>query len=288
MTARSVPITEALRSRMQLTARLLAERVDPGRWHGYNESESLVARLTRSNDLGNSLTAEYWRTSDPKARIVLGFLDMTDIQTKETVSETVIEDGIEERFVYDFDIPAGVTDKEERSHTFSKTTSFEEAAKKAWEAGGKAALTASYGGIGGSIEAYGKYGEELADKHASATTVSDTIVKNLTFTGPCKVLLEAYRCRQRREKIVRAQCNIDGKVYFMGAASMWEFTTYQSQFLPIARRTSDDSVYGYDEFMNKPVSDSDLDRLEAAPDAIIEFPVHFDCVTTQHLKPLED
>ena len=284
---RVVPLTEALRSRMQLAAQVLSERVDPGAWRGYSAAERLEARLTRPDDLGNCLTLEYRRPGNRDAQIVLGFLDMVDIRTQKTVSETVIEDNIEERKLWEIELPAGASEEETYTHAFAKTRTFEQAAKRAWEAGGKASLSASYAGIGGSVEVYGKYGESFDDSHGGSETESDTISRKFRFEGPIKTTLEAYRSRQRRERIVRAQCDIDGKLYFIGASTAWEFCTYKSQFLPIARRTADDSIYGYSEFMAKPVSDGILDLLEAPPDATVDFPVPFDAVTAQHLKPIE-
>lgn len=280
------PLTEALRGRMQLAAQVLAERVEPGRWKGYAASERLEARLTRPADMGRALTAEYRRAADPQAQIVLGFLGMVGVRTQKTVSETVIEDNIEERRIWDIKLPKGATEEETYTHTFAKTQTFSQAAKRAWEAGGKASLTASYAGIGGSIEAYGKYGESFEDQRGGSETESDTVSRKFLFEGPVEVTLEAYRSRQRRQKILRAQCDIDGKLYFIGAEDMWEFTTYRSEFLPVARGTADDSIYGYREFMARPVPDAVLDLLEAPPDATVDFPVPFDAVTAQHLEPV--
>ena len=99
-------------------------------------------------------------------------------------------------------------------HEFERTVSFQEAAKSAWEAGAKASLKVEYAGIGGAVEAYGKYGEELSRGHAEGSTERDIAQETLDVTGPATFILRAYRSRNKESRVVKARCDFDGKIYW--------------------------------------------------------------------------
>ena len=289
---KTISVVDALEKRMALVAQAMAERVDPGEWAGYRASEGLVGRFTKPADMGYKPMVDYHRPGNERAGISLGFLGMTDVREESVTSSSVIEDGIEERHVYDVDLKHAIKDTRTITHTFEKTETFSDAyadaVKKAWEAGGKASLSVGYAGISGAVEAWGKYGEEASRRHESqhggSRTTRDTISETFEFTGPISFQVEAYRSRRREKRIVRARCDFDGKIYFSGAASMWEFTTFRTQFIPIAKRIADDSIYGYKEFMDRPLTDAEIAALEAPSDDYVEFPVEFDNVVAESLK----
>ena len=291
---KTVSIVDALSRRMALIAQAMAERVDPGLWEGYTADEGLVGRLHRDFQRDGKSEAWYHRPGEPEAKIILAFIRMTDVKEEHRGSSTVISETLEERKIYPVKLPAGAEFSEEVEHTFESTTGWSEAysdtIKAQWEAGGKASLSAGYGGISGSIEAWGKYGEEAtrqSDRARTGTTLSrDTVRKHFKFTGPIDTKIEAKRERQRESRIVKARCDFDGKVYMIGTASSWEFTTFRSQFIPIAKRIADDSIYGYDEFMDKPLSDAEIEALEAPSEGLVEFVVEYDNVLTQSLQEI--
>lgn len=298
---RPLSAVEALRPRMQLVAQAMAERVYPGAWEGYRATEPLLGRLTKDPQIGdaNTLIAEYRREQRPDAYLRLAWLTVIHVEEASRSKETVIGEQVIERRRYPIKLPAGVKETEEVEHTFEETTTFTDAytnaIKRAWEAGGKASISASYGGIGGAVEAFAKYGEtaESGRAHNEGKTrlERDRVSRKFEVTGPVDFEVEAYRARQTVQRIITARADFDGKMYFFtgasiesGQARVWEFTTYQSQFLPIARRIADDSIYGYQEFMDKPLSDAELDAIEAPLDALVQFPVVYDNVTVQSLK----
>ena len=84
--------------------------------------------------------------------------------------------------------------------------------------------------------------------------------------------------------MVKAQCDFDGKVYWVTGSSAWEFTTFFTQFMPVAKRIAADDIYGYDEFMRKPLSDDEIAALEVPSDKIVEFVVEYDNIVAKSLK----
>lgn len=294
---RTISIDTALAPRLALVAQAMAERVAPGAWEGYRATEGLVTNLTRPSELGGNLAVAAHRPSNPLAQITLGFVSMVDIRDESSLASSVIEDGITEEEIIEEDIPAGVEEERVVEKEFETTQSWSEALqetfKSAWEAGGKASLSVEYAGVKGALEAFGKYGEDKVRQSSSSrsgsTRTRDFESQKFTVKGPAKFKLRAYRSRKREQRIIRARCDFDGKIYWdtgstePGVDRVWEFTTFKTQFLPVARRTIDDSVYGYREFRDNPLSDAELDAIEARPDKLIEIPVQFDTITSKSL-----
>ena len=278
-------IVEALHDRMALAAEAMADRVDnPGLWSGYTHLEGLIGRYTRPASLGGAPTVEYWRPGHDDATITLGFLRMTDIKEESKGAVSIIEDGIEERRTFDASLRSPIRDSRTIEHTFESTESFSESAKKAWEVAAKASLSVEYAGIKGALEVSGKYGEELSRQSSHSQTTRDTIRETFEFEGPIEFRVEAYRSRNRESRVVRARCDFDGKMYWTTGESAWEFTTYKTQFIPIAKRIAPDDIYGYREFMRAPLSDCEIAALEAPSGKIVEYVVEYDNVTVEHLK----
>ena len=286
-----VSLDAALLNRMALFSQAMAERVPPGAWAGYRATEGLVGRLTRPSELGGALTVSYHRPGDDRANCAMAWLEMVDVQEESRGPVTVIGEEIEESKTFDLDLPAGVTDKRSVAHELEKIhtwgTAYSNAAKQAWEAGGKASLSIAYAGVTGGVEAFAKYGQEASqsnsghDDHSERTRDSDG--EELTFTGPLKTRLTAKRSRRREQRVVTARCDFDGKVYWSTGESGWEFTTYLTQFMPVARRLADDSIYGYTEFREIPLSDAEIEALAQPSGALVSFVVPFDNVLSESL-----
>ena len=287
-----VSLPDALAPRMAMVAEFLAERVDnPGAWKGYVAEEGLVGKLTRPSSLGGALTVEYYRAVDAAAQIDMGFLTMVDIKERHRGPRKVVESRIEtgKRFVVR--IPQGVKDERLFEHEFTRTTSFATAAKRAWDVAAKAALGASIVGVNASLEVSAKYGEELSQQVGGNETTRDLLSERLTFTGPLDTTLEAYRAVDHSSRTVHVLCDWDGKLYIRGGPTYrgpMEFTTFKTQFLPVARRIADSSIYGYDEFMRYPLSDDEIAALEAPNGQTVEFEVVYDDVEQPTLREVTD
>ena len=280
----TISITEALAPRMALIAQAMAERVDPGEWEGYRATEPLVGRYTKPPGLGGAPTVDYHRASRPNATIAMGFLAMIDIEEIERGPISVSEDIVEEKETIDVEFRHPIHYSKTISHEFEKTQSYAEAAKQAWEVAAKASLSVEYAGIKGALEASAKYGQELNQQSSQSQTERDRITTLLEFTGPASFRLEAYRSRNRESRVVKARADFDGKIYWQTGSTAWEFTTFKTEFVPIAKRIADDGIYGYEEFMNRPMSDAEIGAIEAPSGKFIEFPVVYDNILVQSLK----
>ena len=286
-----ISLDAALHDRMALFAQAMAERVPAGAWAGYHAADGLVGRITRPSSLGGALTVDYHRPSNPSATCAMAWLTMTDVQEESRGPVTILNEEILETKTIDLDIPAGVKETRSVAHELERVhswgTAYSNAAKQAWEAGGKASLSIAYAGVTGAVEAFAKYGQEATqsnsghDDHSERTKDADS--DELTFTGPVKTRLVAKRSRQREQRIITARCDFDGKVYWQTGESGWEFTTYQTQFIPVAMRTADDGIYGYQEFRDKPLMDSEIEALSAPSGALVSFPVVYDNVLSESL-----
>ena len=280
-----VNLPDALQRRFSLIAQAMSERVaHPGAWAGYRADEGLQGRYTHDPSLGGAPTIDYHRPSNPEATISLGFVEMVSIQEELPGDETIIRDGIRDQHEWDVAFEHEIEYEEKVEHTFEKTVSESEATAKAWEASAKASLSVNYAGITGALEVAGKYGETLNRNISHSETERDTISKMLRFKGPATFRLRAERTRSRASRVNRARADFDGKIYWFTGESQWEFTTFRTQFLPIIRRTATDDIYGYDEFMNAPMSDEEIDAIEAPPEGIIEWTAEYDNIEAESIR----
>ena len=278
-------LVEALKPRMRLIAEVMCQRVDPGAWRGYTSEEPLFGTYKKPADMGHCPMVEYRRHDNVDACIALGFLSMVDLIEEDDYAHTSAST-VEEAHEFDVEFKHPIHYSEKVQHEFERTTSRELAHKAAWEIAAKASLSIEYAGIGASLEICGKYGEELSNRVSTTESQRDLVETLLEFTGPAKFRLKAQRSRRQESFIARARCDFDGKIYMQGCASMWEFTTFRTQFIPIIKRIADDSIYGYREFMDNPLSDVMIDLICKPPDKFIEFPVVYDNILSRSLKEI--
>lgn len=287
-----ISLDAALLKRMALFSQAMAERVPAYAWEGYRAEEGLISRLERPSELGGALTASYQRPGHPEATCAMAWLTMTDVKEESRGPITVLSEEIVSSETVELDIPAGFTEtvsvaeELETLHTWG--TAYAHAAKEAWEAGGKASLSLAYGGVTGAVEAFAKYGREASQSESGHDDHSErkknTHERQRTYTGPLKATIVATRSHRREQRVVTARCDFDGKVYWSTGQTQWEFSNYMTQFIPIAMRVADDSIYGYQEFRAKPLSDAEIEALSAASDALVSFVVPFDNVLAESIK----
>ena len=287
---RPSPIDVALAPRLALAAQALAERVpNNGAWRGYRATEPLESKFHHPDELGNADTVTCWRRDHPEATVTLGFLSMVAVHERECEARQVIESGIEKRVRYEIDLDEGETLELEWEKELTDTVSYAEAAKSAWEAAAKASLSVGYGGINGAVEVSGRYGEELSRQHGGSHSERDRKLRKLTLRGPLRVRKEGYRAHNRESQVVRAVCDFDGKLYWWGGEGSEgrEFTMYRTQFLPVIRRTAAAEIIGSDDFRRQPMSDAEIEALEAPSGLLVEYVVEYDAVTTLVLRNLD-
>ena len=283
-------IVEALRPRAQLVAEILGSRIpNAGSWSGYRRDEPLKGVLQTAD------TVRWTRIGYDDQSMTFGFLKVLDISAQQAGEDRIISSDVVERHehLYKFDKPIKYT--ETLSHTFSKTTSVEEAAKQAWEVAAKVNFSVTYSGVSGGIEASAKYGQELARKSSEAVTESDTVTKTLEIQGPVEFRWVAERSTDTIVRSYDAVPDLDFKLYFQGKSSGWEWASFADVFIPAAGGNAPvDQSYSifasssdsHDLFDRFPVGGEDLQALESELADSIPFTAKFQTVNRQSIKAI--
>ena len=255
-------------------------------WKGYKPEEGIEGHYT-STDL---LT--FSRPGHPHAKLLMGFLTIPKIIQGEKSEPTVIQENILEEWEDTYNFEEEVKYEETISHTFSKTKTFVQAAKEAWEVAAKASLSVEYAGIKGAIEASAKYGQELSKSYSESTTQTDTVSKTLSFTGPAKFKMQAKRSSSKIRVFVKAICDFDFKLYFQvpdpkTGIGAFEWTSFKNNFVPAIKGILPEDEYSVKMFLNDPVSEKEIDEIEKSSDKVIEFPADYDNTLSQSLNVLK-
>ena len=250
-------------------------------WAGYSKDEGLVGHLI-SNDC---LT--YYRKSNHNAKLTMGFLTMVDIKEHTKSDPIVLSENIIERYVDEYNFEEAVEYVENIKHTFSKTMTYEEAAKRAWDVAVKAALSVGYAGVSGSIEAAAKYGEELSQKTTYSTTQTDEISKTITIKGPVHIQWEAKRVSSKIRRTVRAVCDFDFKLYFhvpvpeLGGRGTFEWYPFKTHFVPLLKGVAPEDDVTHYIFKGKDIPEDVIEAIDDPSSKAIEFNIDWDNVNSQ-------
>ena len=258
---------------------------DAGHWVGFKVGDPLVGVLETYN------CVRYTRPGGDRNGPALRLfgLTMTDVDEVERTEASIIQSNIVERQRYVIKLPENTKYTEQLKHTFSKTVTEGEAAKEAWEVSAKASLNATYAGIGGSVEAAAKYGQELTQQAGTSTTESDEVTRTLEVQGPADFSYEAYRSLDRERKIVTARCEFDCAVYLEPGPDKYGsfgWDSFWTSFLPVARREAPETEFMYAGFHDNPLTDAELNALADPSRALVRFPINFDNVQTKHIQPV--
>ena len=65
------------------------------------------------------------------------------------------------------------------------------------------------------------------------------------------------------------------------------YSSFKNQFMASARRIAPNVVEYYHEFIRNPLTDEELDELDASSDKLIQFVVEYDNVITESLKAID-
>lgn len=290
---KAVSLVDALLPRAVLVAEAYAQRIDLAEaqfegWRGFARDEGLIGTLE------SPTSVRFLRPRDNpiynhNIQIpLLRFYNITMLSLAEKSRETtVIESNVVEHKEYVFELDKPVKMVKRLSHTFKATIGREHAEKKAWEAGGKASLEVGYGGVKGAVEAFGKYGEDIADRASSAEEHSDTEEEEVTIQGPIDLDWEAYRCMNRERSVVTAAADFDHGIAFDGPASgMMAWSSFKADFLPLVKGLAPETVLGYHAFMERRLPWSAIVELDAPLAGIVEFIAESEDVLTQKIRVL--
>ena len=292
-----VSLPDALKRRASLILQAVADRSNSNskvpigkHFKGYKAREGLVGEFSH---LGDILYCTYKRPRDVDSKYepAIRFYDfkMTNIKEVKRSESSIIQDNIEEKHLYSYNLPDAISYTKTFEHEFQRTTSFSEAAAQAWKVAAKASLGVEFSGVKASVEISGEYGEQYNQSHSESTTKTDKISEVMAFTGPIRFKLEAFRSRRRERVLIDAVADFTHQIAIDPGADengiiYWK--SFRTDFLPTIRRTNTNDATYYKEFMDNPMSDKEIKKIEESSDKVIEYVVEYDNVISESLEPL--
>lgn len=169
-------------------------------WHYYSFTEGLTP------DYPEATTCVYTRPSHPNAKIVLKNIQMSGLANSQWGKPVVVQSDQKERYVREIDIDKGVDYDDTLTHTFSKTTTLEEAAKVGMELEIKTHFGYAAGVAGGGFfeaEINAKISAEYSRKWGSSETTTDTVQSHIHLAGPYKGTWVAERSLDKLQMTLR-------------------------------------------------------------------------------------
>ena len=260
-------------------------------WSGYDASEGLVGQL-RTDTLIQYERPKSLFEGERYTRLFLDtpkLMDSTEVQIGE---EIPIKKDVIERFSEPIEKVAGVAYEDTIEHTFSKTTTLQEAFKVGAELAVKTYFKGSYAGVEGGAEVSAKLTAEYSRQWGTTETQSDTVSRHIylpeSYVG--KVDYEAVRSVNKVQRKIQAHSNLDYKVEFVSGPKpepvhlTWESV---NEMLEVFQGYASTTHAGYDLFINSPLSQEDTDAISAAGDQTVEFLVDYDNVQSMEIRIVE-
>ena len=285
-------LIKSLEPRARIIAEVLSARLpDPGPWAGYQRSEPLFGTLVSAGTV--RWIRKGWGKQGPSMHF--GFLSVAGITGDKDGEPVVVASNVIERKEDHFQLEKPIKYTETIKHTFTRTQTLEEATKQEWEVSAKASFSAKYGGIGGSVEAAAKYGQELARKVSNSETISDEITKVVELQGPVDIRWITERSTDTLRQSWQAVPDVDFKLYFATEDSGWEWTSFKDVLIPALRGEqpvdTGYTIFGgssdlHDIIEAHPVAEADLEELNKPLPDPVSFDAAFQTVNRQSIKAL--
>lgn len=285
------PLIPALEPRARLIAEILGNRIDdPGQFKGYTRDEPLKGRLVHAGEI-------LWFREQYEGHrgMTFGFLSARGIDSEAVGEDRVIASNVVEKEEKLFELKKAIELEETLTHTFSRIITVEEALERAWEVNVKAALSVSYAGVTGMLEASAKYGEKLSSKVTTQTKEERTVTKRIKVQGPVEVRYIAERSTDTIVREYKAVPEVDFKLYFGTDLGAWEWASFHDVFIAAANGESpvntDYSIFAssspsFDLFDQHPVPAADIEALRQPLVNPVSFTAEFQTVNRQSIKAL--
>lgn len=286
-------LIEANKSRAILIATACARRAERaghvGAWNGYQASEGLDGILVRDDILRYARPGH----DDPNgdfANIFFHEPKLSDTVNVDWGEEKHIEKDVIERYSSHVHKVKGVRFDEKISHTFSKTTSLQEAFKVAIEESEKFGVSES----GISAEVALKLSAEYSRQWGESDTHSDTSERELEldkdFEGD--IHYDAVRSIDKVERKITAVTNMDYRIGFVSGPIIppenrpyynYEWTSLD-EFISVGRGFAAADKAMYAAFMAYPLTQGEIDAIKDAGKQNVEYLVHYDNVNSQDIE----
>ncbi len=273
-----------------LIAGLIAHRLDMkgvrSAWHNYFPQDGLDGQL-RTDTL-----IQYQRFNDDRdayTRLFFHNPKLTEVETVDWGEEVSLEKNVIERFSEPIEKVKGVAYEDTINHTFSKTTTLQEAFEIAAKIAIETYFKASYSGVEGGAKVSAELSAKYSKQWGESTTQTDSVERHISLPADYegKVMYEAVRSLDRVQRRITATSNMDYKIEFVSGPkpepvhATWETL---DEFLEVARGYASSTHDLYDVFIDNPISDIEVDAIRKAGVQSIEFLAEYENVQTQEIR----
>lgn len=288
-------LIDANKPRAILIATIIAARLgeNAGQWKGYTVDEGLDGVLVKDNLLRY---ARPGHDHDPNYA-VLFFTDPQLINT-ETVDwgeERTVEKDVVERYKSTIEKIKGVEYTDKLEHTFSKTTTMQEAFKVGAELAVKTYFEAGAEGIKGGAEVSAKLSAEYSRQWGSQETHSDTVERTVDIPVDSEgvFVYEAVRSTDKMQREISAKSDMDYRINFVSSPDIpfpdnrplfdYGWLSVQ-QFIDVGNGQAAADKAMYAEFMADPLTNDEVDKIKDLGFQTVHFEINYDNVTSQEIR----
>ena len=290
-------LIEANKPRAVLIAAACASRLNAqgvqSAWTGYHASEGLEGELVQDTLLRYARPGT-GREGDNFALLFFRNPKLTDVSTVNFGDEIPVEKNIVERFSEPIEKVKGIAYEDTVEHTFTKTTSLQEAFKVGAELAVKAYFKASYSGVEGGAEVSAKLTAEYSRQWGESETTTNRVERHISLPEDYegKVVYEAIRSIDKVQRKVTATSNLEYEVSFVSGPTTppenhplieanWQSL---EEFLSVAIGYAAADKALYHNFINNQISHEEVYAIKEAGKQSIEFLVDYDNVQSQEIR----
>lgn len=287
-------LVDANMNRAVLIAQACAYRMDRAgirsQWTGYNRDEGLVGTLITDTLM------QYERPStvgqrENYTRLFFHNPRLTDIVNVDWGDEVPIEKNVVERYSASIEKVKGVGYNDTIKHTFSKTTSLQQAFKVGAELAIKAYFKASYSGVEGGAEVSAKLTAEYSRQWGEQETHTDEVSRGIELPADYEgtVHYEAVRSVDKVQRAIKSVSNMDYKIEFISGPKpepihcTWETL---DEFILVGKGFASTTHAMYGEFMDNRLAPDEIAAIEKAGEQSVEFMANYDNVQSQDIRIL--
>ena len=301
-----INLVEALRPRVERMMASMAPRLNHAgkfsMWDTYRLGEHLVGTLVSEKAIRWHRPPVFSGTE--KAVVWTRNIQPTDLTHQDFGPDETIEGNIQERFHEHLEVADGVTYEDTVSHTFTATTSREDAYKQGLRILATEAVRVGAGstesGVTGNFTSEQEFHADFEQRYGGGTSKSDTLSRKLSIPGPWNGCYEFTRSRDKKQQTVTAFADYEFGIEVLdehqvkyNRDSFKEFFGWQpptrnlldigwtsfAEFMAVVRRLAPSDKALYQAYMDLPESDENIAAL-AAPPGKSTFLMTFDDVTS--------
>ena len=294
-------LVQALKPRAQSIAEVIASRLEnAGLWNDYKKEEELDGELNEFPDGSYFIT--YTRKSTPefpRATMRFAGIQLTDTIGLKIGDPVILHKDVIERYEDSIEIGKdGVDYQEEISHTFSKTTTLDQAVKVGAELAVKTSAGVDMEGVKAGVEVSAKITAEYNRQWGSSETQSDTVTRKIDVQGKNKIDYVAERSKDVEQREIVANSGITHDILLIderdqnggnstdGQRLINKDWSSVEEFIEVVEALAPSNKTMYKEFINNPIVIEDKYPDITNKPETVRYMVTYDNVTREDITIL--